>query len=342
MAKWLKPSLPGQRTHGSAEVYDDGMLMAFLIAIASGLIMPIQASINNRLRMAVGSPFIMSLISFTVGLATMTLLVVLVDRRIGFPVGLISEVPWWYWLGGPMGVVGMTLAVVLLPKIGAVEMTIWNLSGQILTGVVIDHFGFFNAVIEPATPLRLLGVVLILSGAIGVVLAGSPRGIFRSRGQLVNTQVGRSPSQSAWFWRMIGFVVVGGFFATQIAVNGKLAEVTQSGFLASQASFSTGVLTLLLIVAVLRPSLQLDRPASGRNPWWMWFGGVLGSLYVAGSAFMAPIIGAGTTIMFIQAGMLAGSLLVDHFGIASAPVKKVVPLQLVFMILLASGLVLAQ
>ena len=38
-------------------------------------------------------------------------------------------------------------------------------TGQVLTSVVLDHFGLVGFAEHPATPWRLLGVALLLAGA---------------------------------------------------------------------------------------------------------------------------------------------------------------------------------
>lgn len=45
------------------------------------------------------------------------------------------------------------------------------MAGQILASVAIDHFGLFGLAAHPATPLRLVGTVLLLAGAATFTLA---------------------------------------------------------------------------------------------------------------------------------------------------------------------------
>lgn len=74
----------------------------------------------------------------------------------------------------------------------------------------------------------------------------------------------------------------------------------------------------------------------------MWIGGSLGALYVAGNAYLVPQIGAGATIMAVLLGMMACSLLVDHFGLVQVRRKPVVPAQLLALLIMALGVGLVR
>ena len=49
-------------------------------------------------------------------------------------------------------------------------------------------------------------------------------------------------------------------------------------------------------------------------PWWVVFGGLIGSAVVAGGAAIATIIGAAIFFVCLIAGQLVGSTIVDHKG----------------------------
>lgn len=313
-----------------------------LLGVVTGFLLPIQGGINARLRAAVVSPWVMSLVSFTMGLCFLAVLTLTVERSLFFDPSAAAGFPWWSWLGGPLGVVAMTTTVLLVPKIGAVQTAIIPLVGQILMGLLIDQFAWFGVTGAPLTLTRVAGALLMLIGVLAVVLVGQ-RTARRLRGATTSqpNATTESPDHRLWWWRGAG-VIAGAMFATQAAVNGHLGQELGSSLKASTVSFATGVVVLLVILLITRPRLQLTRPAAGRNPWWMWFGGVLGSLYVVGNAFLVPQIGAGATVVAVLLGMMAGSLLVDHFGLVQVQRKPVVPAQLLALVVMALGVVLVR
>lgn len=320
--------------------------MAVLLGVLVGALLPIQAGVNARLRAAVVSPFVMSTISFIIGTFFLAILTLTVDGSLTFASATFTEQPAWIWLGGVFGVIAMTTNVLLVPRIGAVQAAVIPMSGQILMGVLIDHFGWFSVQQAELTWTRILGVLLMLAGALGTVLLGKRR---TTAGAASGSQI-QEPEPALWFWRGAG-LLAGVLFAMQAAVNGHLGEVIGSSVKAALVSFTVGVILLLLILAVQRPKLQLVRAKTtddaGKtrthpHPWWMWFGGILGSLYVLGNAFLVPQIGAGATIVAVLLGMMSCSLLVDHFGLLGVPRKPVAVAQLLTLLVMLGGVVLVR
>lgn len=295
-----------------------------LLGVFIGVLLPNQSAINNRLRASVSSPWVMSAISFLVGTICLAILTWTTVGSVTFDAELFATEPMWLWTGGLLGVIGMTTTVVLLPIIGALYSTALNLTAQVVTTMVIDHFGFFGVDIYPANAWRLTGAIVVLAAALLAVRAGRP-----------NPHLNQ-PAPSA-IWYLIG-LAVGICFGLQVVINGQLTGVLGSAIHAALISFVVGLLVLVLLVALTRSSLQIRVPAAERkNPWWMWTGGALGALYVAGVAFLAPLIGSALTVVVIQLGLLAGSMAVDHFGLLSAPKKSVRPLQVIGLILMGTG-----
>jgi transporter family-2 protein len=78
--------------------------------------------------------------------------------------GGLAGAPAWHWLGGLLGAVYITGAVVLAPRLGAATLIAAVVAGQMLSSVVLDHFGWVGFERHPATPLRLLGAALVIAG----------------------------------------------------------------------------------------------------------------------------------------------------------------------------------
>jgi transporter family-2 protein len=76
--------------------------------------------------------------------------------------------PWWLWLGGVYGLWILCAAAIAFPRLGAGPTTALVVASQLLTALVLDHCGWFGARL-PVTPMRLLGAVLLLAGAVLVL-----------------------------------------------------------------------------------------------------------------------------------------------------------------------------
>src|SRR5262245_34069139 len=119
-------------------------------------------------------------------------------------------------------------------------------------------------------------------------------------------------------------LVSGAGLALQVGLNNELRSRLGHPIAAAVASFAIGLVALLLAAAPLRPSLP---PAAElrRGPWWMWFGGIVGAVYVGCSAAFARRLGAAGWLGLIIAGQLLTSLVLDHYGLISFPRQPVSP-----------------
>ncbi|WP_027004264.1 DMT family transporter [Corynebacterium halotolerans] len=313
-------------------------MLALPLGVLIGLVMPLQTSANSRLRLSVGSPFLASFISFLVGTLTLLVATLLVDG--GLPdLGLAAGQPGWLWAGGFLGVVVLTGNIFLFPRLGSVQTVVLPITGQVLMGLLIDHFGWFHSPQAPLSATRVAGAVLLVVGVLGAI--GLLDTLVRRRTVAPVLDGGRGEGAGLWLWRAAG-VVFGMCGATQTAVNGRLGVVIDSAVAAALVSFTVGVTTLLLIVLATRTPWRLRRLDGRPNPWWMWIGGFLGAAFVFGNAFLAPIIGTGLTVMVILLGLMGGSLIIDHFGLLGARRKPTTALQALGLLLMVAGVALIR
>lgn len=74
------------------------LLLFMAMGLVSGLLSPIQTSINSQLRLTVGSPFVASFISFLVGTTLLTLVCLIVERRLTFQLkGVANSLVGFHW-----------------------------------------------------------------------------------------------------------------------------------------------------------------------------------------------------------------------------------------------------
>jgi transporter family-2 protein len=86
----------------------------------------------------------------------------------------ISKAPLWMWAGGAFGVCFISLALMLLPKLGASGFIALALAGQVVASLVLDHFGWFGLVERQMTLPRVLGAVLLIAGVALIQFSASP------------------------------------------------------------------------------------------------------------------------------------------------------------------------
>jgi transporter family-2 protein len=143
----------------------DKGLAVVLTAIAGGLI-ALQAPINAELGRTTGG-IAAALVSFAVGTAALAAIVVLSGKAGGL--GSTFDVSWYYLVGGLLGAIYVTNALLAVSAIGAGGVAALTVAGQLTASVVIDRLGLFGLDEVPLSPERLLGIGLLLAGTALVV-----------------------------------------------------------------------------------------------------------------------------------------------------------------------------
>ncbi len=136
--------------------------------IGAGVLGAVQATINGRLGTVMGSPLAAALVSFTVGLAGLVLINLVVRNR---PI-LTGRPAWWAYTGGLIGAVFVFTIAYVTPLLGTSLAISAALLGQITGGLTLDHYGAFGSSPRHLTRRRLAGAALVLVGVLLVRFSG--------------------------------------------------------------------------------------------------------------------------------------------------------------------------
>jgi len=120
---------------------------------------------------ALGHPLWGTLSSLSVSVLV-TLPLLLLMRAPSPNVGAAVQGPWWWWMGGVAGVLYVTAALMLTPRIGAANYIVCVIAGQMLASLALDYFGLLGLPARPVGVARLAGVGLILLGMVLVQMEG--------------------------------------------------------------------------------------------------------------------------------------------------------------------------
>jgi bacterial/archaeal transporter family-2 protein len=141
--------------------------LAVLLGAGAGCLVGMQAPINSRLGRTIGS-VPAATFSFLVG--TVALLLITAFVRGGWGnLGHVGRAPAWALVGGLLGAVYVTIALVAVRTLGASGLTAVVISGQLAISVVIDRFGLLGVARQPVGVQRILGLALLLAGVLLVV-----------------------------------------------------------------------------------------------------------------------------------------------------------------------------
>ena len=143
-----------------------------------------------------------------------------------------------------------------------------------------------------------------------------------------------------WPWRAAGFTG-GSLLSIQAAINGELGSAVDSPFTAAFISFFVGSAVLVLIVIIREKTFApVKYPVTQKAPLWVWFGGIFGGFYVLINIFLVGEIGTGPTVVLVLFGQITGSILVQQFGMFRSAKQTIVPVQLIGLVIMLTGVVL--
>lgn len=129
-------------------------------------LLPVQASMNGALNRAFERPALVVLVSLT-GSAIFVGAVGLVTGRLGFVTAeRAALVPWWAWPAGVCGAIYLTSQPLVAPRLGAATYISLSVTAQVAAALALDHFGALQLPQHAASPLRVLGAVLMAAGVV--------------------------------------------------------------------------------------------------------------------------------------------------------------------------------
>jgi transporter family-2 protein len=139
------------------------------LGLLAGAGLPIQAAINAKLRTDLDAPLAAAGFSFVIATATMLAilgLVTTIGRNPSPQYRGLVRIPWWGWLGGLVGASYVTVTLLAVPEIGAAPAIALTIAGQQLVSALADHRGLLRLPQRPVSRSRLLGVAVLLTGAV--------------------------------------------------------------------------------------------------------------------------------------------------------------------------------
>ena len=140
-----------------------GNILSLLLALISGVLMAVQGSLNTALSKVVGLLETTFIVHVT---GTIVLMILLFVLRMGKGnLYALPEAPWYAYLGGIVGVGIIYLVAASIPQVGVANATTAIIIGQVLTAIIIDHFGAFGLERMAYGWHQIAGLILLGVGA---------------------------------------------------------------------------------------------------------------------------------------------------------------------------------
>jgi bacterial/archaeal transporter family-2 protein len=141
--------------------------LAVALAAIAGVLVGMQAPVNSRLGRDLGSVQAATF-SFVVGTVALVLIASLFYGGLG-SFSNVGKASWWALVGGLLGAVYVTVAILTVRTLGVSGLTAIVIAGQLAAAVAIDRFGLLGIAKQPVGVERIIGLVLLVIGVLLVV-----------------------------------------------------------------------------------------------------------------------------------------------------------------------------
>jgi len=274
------------------------LIVGLPMAVATGLFIPIQGQINGALGVALEDGIGAAVVSFSTGLLVMTVISLALPRgRAGLarilPAVRERQFPPYYVLAGCIGALFVFAQSFTVGLLGVALFTVAAVTGQTLSGLLVDRMGIGPAGKRPITGIRVLGSVLTVAA---VAWAVSPR-----------FSAGESGLQ---LLVPVMLPLLAGFLMSfQQAMNGTATVHYGTPIAATLVNFIAGAALLWVAWLVKLAVAGAGNPLPAQ--WWYYLGGPLGCIFIGIGALLVRSLGVLVTGLGMIAGQLLGSLGLD-------------------------------
>ncbi|MGW9413381.1 DMT family transporter [Arthrobacter cupressi] len=268
------------------------------LAVAAGVFLPLQGRINGALGAQLGDGIAAAVVSFTTGLLVIAAVGLVLPKgrtalRQVIPALRERRFPRLYALAGVIGALFVIAQVFTVDVLGVALFTVAVVTGQTVSGVMVDRMGIAPGGKRSVTAMRVLGSVLTVAA---VAWAVSPR-------------FSASSEPAALLAPVLLPVLAGLLMSFQQAMNGTATVQYGSPVAATFVNFAAGAVALwvllLLKLAIAGPGHALP------GEWWYYLGGPMGCVFIGLAALLVRSLGVLMTGLGMIAGQLLGSLALD-------------------------------
>ncbi len=311
------------------------LLAGLPLAVGAGLAIPLQGRINGALGARLNDGIAASVVSFSTGLVVMILISLLLPRGRAGLAGILPAVrsrafPRIYVLAGGIGALFVFAQSFTVGILGVALFTVATVTGQTVSGLLVDRLGIGPAGRKPVTGIRIVGCLLTIAA---VAWAVSPRFSGGAGG------AGGAPAggPADLLLPLLLPVAAGFLMSFQQAMNGTATVHYGTPIAATLVNFVAGSVVLWTAYAIKLAVAGAGNPLPGE--WWYYVGGPMGCVFIGLGALLVRSLGVLVTGLGMIAGQLLGSLALDV--ILPAPGTVVAPATVLGTILTLAAIILA-
>ncbi|MCY6353817.1 DMT family transporter [Clostridium sp. ZS2-4] len=114
-------------------------MLYIILAFIAGCLVLLSMIINSQLAKRIGV-FQGTFVNYIVGLLFTIIVLLFRNDTMNLSFNSLSNIPFWAYLGGLVGVIVVAISNIVIPKIPTIYSTLLIFSGQLFTGIIIDYF----------------------------------------------------------------------------------------------------------------------------------------------------------------------------------------------------------
>lgn len=268
------------------------------VAVATGLVIPLQGRINGALGARLNDGIAAAVVSFTTGLVLIAAISLATPKgRAGLrrivPAVRNRSFPRFYVMAGGIGALFVFAQSFTIGLLGVALFTVAAVTGQTLSGLLVDRMGIGPGGKRSITGVRILGSVLTVAA---VAWAVSPR-------------FGGNTDIASLVLPVLLPLAAGFLMSFQQAMNGTATVHYGTPVAATLVNFIAGAVILWIAWLIKLSVAGAGNPLPGE--WWFYLGGPMGCLFIGLAALLVRSLGVLVTGLGMIAGQLVGSLVLD-------------------------------
>ena len=136
----------------------------YVLTMFLGVILTVHLAMNGKVGAAINNPRVGNAVFWCIG-AVMAVIIGATGWEAGVLSGLRSVHPIML-TAGAMGATLVFGIAWLIPQVGAGPFTLALLGGQIISAMVLSHFGWLGSPRQPVVTANLIGVVVMIVGIV--------------------------------------------------------------------------------------------------------------------------------------------------------------------------------
>ncbi len=136
----------------------------YLLSLSLGVVLVVHLAMNGQVGNVMKNPRVANAVFWCIGALT-AIVIGLTGWQSG-ALASLKQVNPILLTGGALGACLVFAIAWLMPQVGARDVMITLLAGQIIGGMVLSHFGWLGSPQQPITVMKIIGVLIMITGVL--------------------------------------------------------------------------------------------------------------------------------------------------------------------------------